>query len=185
MRAAHTKPAVGGGKLAKLALAALLLSFAASLTACTGSESAPPEGVSEGKRARDFTLANLAGMDVSLSDFQGQVVLVNFWATWCEPCRDEIPGFEQVYRTYKDDGFVVLGVNLQESRDQVEPFVDSMDVTYPILLDQGGDVTSEYRTLGLPMSILVTPEGVIHTRHVGFLSDRFLEKYLQELLPGR
>ncbi len=185
MRAAHTRPAAGGGKLTKLALAALLLLFAALLTSCTGSESAPPEGVSEGKRALDFTLANLASIDVSLSDFQGQVVLVNFWATWCEPCRDEIPGFEQVYRAYKDDGFVVLGVNLQESRDQVEPFVDSMDVTYPILLDQGGDVTSEYRPLGLPMSILVTPEGVIHTRHVGFLSDRFLEKYLQELLPGR
>lgn len=185
MSAAHTRPAVDGGKLTKLVLAALpLLFFAAPITACTESESAPPEGVNEGKRARDFTLANLAGIDVSLSDFQGQVVLVNFWATWCAPCRDEIPGFEQVYRTYTDDGFVVLGVNLQESRDQVEPFLDSMDVTYPILLDQGGDVTSEYRTLGLPMSILVTPEGVIHTRHVGFLSDSILENYLQELLPG-
>lgn len=183
MGATQTRPAVGGGKLTKLALAALLLLFAAPLTACTESESALAEGVNQGKRARGFTLENLAGIDVSLSDFQGQVVLVNFWATWCAPCRAEIPGFEQLYRTYKDDGFVVLGVNLQESRGQVEPFVDSMDVTYPILLDQGGDVSSEYRTLGLPMSILVTPEGVIHTRHVGFLSDSILENYLQELLP--
>jgi cytochrome c biogenesis protein CcmG/thiol:disulfide interchange protein DsbE len=183
MRASHIGPAVGRAKPLKLVLLALLLVSSALVAACTGSESAPPEGVNEGNRARDFTLENLAGDDVSLSALRGQVVLVNFWATWCAPCRAEIPGFEQVYQTYKDSGFVVLGVNLQESRDQVEPFVDAMDVTYPILLDQSGDVTQVYRTLGLPMSILVTPEGLVHTRHVGFLSDSTLENYLRELLP--
>ncbi|MFC2031020.1 TlpA family protein disulfide reductase [Chloroflexota bacterium] len=168
-----------------MVVAAGLLLLAVVLAGCGGAQSALTEGVNEGTRARDFTLENLGGDEVSLSDFDGQVVLINFWATWCAPCRAEIPGIEEVYRARKDEGFVVLGVNVSETREQVEPFLASMDVTYPVLLDVNGEVTGEYRALGLPMSLLVTREGVIHTRHVGFLSDDTLESHLKKIMAGK
>ena len=85
---------------------------------------AAPSGINEGNRARDFTLETLAGDEVSLSDYVGNVVLINFWATWCPPCRAEIPDLEATYRARQAAGFVVLGVNVDESRAEVQPFVD-------------------------------------------------------------
>ena len=141
-----------------------------------------PQGINQGNRARDFTLTSLDGSDVSLSDYRGNVVLVNLWATWCGPCRAEIPDLEAAYRAHKDEGFVVLGINVEEPRKAVEPFVDDMDMTYPVLLDESGLVLKEYRGLGLPMSLLVDREGVIQVRHMGFLTGKQLESYLAKHL---
>ena len=165
-------------------IAAVVLLLPAALLGCVAGREAQSVGITEGNRARDFSLESLQGDKISLSDFRGTVVLINFWATWCEPCRAEVPGFEQVFRSHRDDGFVVLGINVEETREQVEPFVDSVDVTYPVLLDPGGEVSAVYRTLGLPMSLLLTPDGEIYVRHVGFLSEAALEDYLQKVMPG-
>ena len=135
-----------------------------------------------GNKAREFTLESLDGSDVALSDYKGDVVLVNFWATWCPPCRAEIPDFEAVYRAHKDEGFVVLGVNEEQSLQVVERFVAGFDMTYPVLLDKRGQVMNEYRGPGLPMSLLVDRGGVIQLRHMGILTAAQLEKHLAKAL---
>jgi peroxiredoxin len=161
---------------------AVLLVLAAALVACEGPGSAIPRGINQGNQAKDFSLESLDGGKISLSDYEGDVVLVNFWATWCAPCRAEIPDFEAAYQDYKDEGFVVLGVNEQESAETVRPFADALGMNYPILLDEQGQVMNQYRALGLPTSILVDREGVIQVRHTGVLLAAQLESYLADLL---
>ena len=153
------------------------------LVACTGSGSGKPQGVNEGIQAHDFTLKTLAGDRVSLSDYKGNVILINFWATWCPSCKAEIPDLEAAYRAHKGEGFVVLGVDLQEPRQAVERFVADMGMTYPVLLDENGSLMKEYRALGLPTSLIVDRDGVIRVRHAGSLSADQLDKYLADLLP--
>jgi peroxiredoxin len=163
--------------------AGVFLVLAVMLAACAGSGGSSPAGVNEGNQARDFSLETLDGSSVSLEDYRGKVVLVNFWATWCPPCRDEVPDIETTYRERRDEGFVVLGVNVEEPRGAVEPFVAEFDMTYPVLLDESGQVLKMYRAIGLPMSVVVDQEGVIRARHVGFLTAAQLERYLADLLP--
>lgn len=163
--------------------AGTLLILAMMVAACSGSGAGEPQGVNEGNRARDFTLEALDGNTVSLEDHRGSVVLVNFWATWCAPCRAEIPDIQAIYDERQGDGFVVLGVNVEETREQVEPFVNEFNISYPVLLDESGRLLKMYRAMGLPMSVIVDQEGVIHARHIGYLSATQLERYLAELLP--
>ena len=161
---------------------ASLLFLALSLTAC-GAED-PPEatGINVGSVAVDFTLEALDGTEVSLSQYRGDVVLINFWATWCPPCRAEIPDIEDAYRARKDEGLVVLGVSVEQSRAAVAPFVELAGMTYPVLLDELSQVYNTYRAPGLPMSILVDKNGVIQARHIGQLSKAQLDAYLNEAL---
>lgn len=160
-----------------------LLVILATVVACAAPDSGQRQGVNQGSLARDFTLETLDGTKVSLKDQAGKVVLINFWATWCPPCTAEMPDIQATYEAYQDQGFVVLGVNVEESREAVEPFVRSLGVTYPVLLDESGRVMEMYRGLGLPMSLLVDPEGVIQVRHIGYLTAAQLERYVAELLP--
>jgi thiol-disulfide isomerase/thioredoxin len=118
-----------------------------------------------------------------LSDHLGSIVLINFWATWCAPCRAEIPDLEAAYRAHKDSGFVVLGVGVEDPRQGIESFVAEMDMTYPVLLDESGTLMKEYRGSGLPMSVLVDRDGIIQVRHMGYLSATQLESYLSRLMP--
>jgi len=164
-------------------IAGLFLILALAGTACSGPGQAVPRGINEGNLARDFALVTVDGTEVSLDDYRGQVVLINFWATWCPPCRAEIPEIEEVYQTRREDGLVVLGGNAQEPVRTVEPFVDTFDMSYPVLLDEAGEVIKAYRASGLPMSIVVDQEGIIQKRHVGFLSGAMLRHYLADLLP--
>lgn len=164
--------------------AGVFLVLAMMVVACAGSGAGAAQGVNQGNRARDFTLETLEGDELSLWDYQGNVVLVNFWATWCAPCRDEIPDIQATYETYQDDGFVVLGVNVEESRQQVEPFVAALGMTYPVLLDETGQVLKMYRAIGLPMSVILDQDGVIQVRHIGYVTAAQLERYLAQLLPG-
>jgi peroxiredoxin len=169
-----------------MGLVGLLLILALVVTGCSGSsEASVKKGVSQGSYALDFALETMDGSKASLSDYGGSVVLVNFWATWCPPCRDEIPHFEEAYQAYKDEGLVVMGVNFQESAAEVEPFVERLGVTYPILLDESGRVVKEYRAVGLPTSVFIDRDGVIQVRHSGYLSEGQLEQYLSELLPAQ
>jgi len=160
----------------------LLLILALALAACGSPAGDVSEGISEGKRAPDFSLESLEGGEVSLSDHRGDVVLINFWATWCAPCRAEIPAIEAVHQARQNDGFVVLGVNYQEAREVVEPFTRRLAMTYPVLLDERGRVMDTYRAIGLPMSILVDREGIIRVRHTGVLTEEQLERYLEDLI---
>ena len=165
----------------KYVVASLLL-LALSLAACAGED--PPEatGINLGRVAVDFTLEALDGTEVSPSQYRGDVVLINFWATWCPPCRAEIPDIEDAYRARKDEGLVVLGVSVEQSRSSVAPFVELAGMTYPVLLDELSQVYNTYRAPGLPMSLLLDKDGVIRVRHVGQLSRAQLDKYLDEVV---
>jgi peroxiredoxin len=153
------------------------------VAACSESGAAAPQGINTGNVARDFTLETVDGNRVSLKDYRGQVVLINFWATWCAPCRAEIPDLQSTYLARLEDGFAVLGVNAEESLAVVQQFMAEVEMTYPVLLDESGEVIQTYRANGLPMSVLVDPEGVIQVRHVGYLTASQLEDYLAELIP--
>ena len=123
-----------------------------------------------GNIAPDFTLESLDGGKVSLSDYRGNVVLVNFWASWCDPCRTEIPDLEAAYQAHKGQGLIVLGVNVAETRQVVGPSVKAFGISYPVLLDEQDRLMKVYRGLGLPMSLLIDREGVIRERHMGLLT---------------
>jgi peroxiredoxin len=158
------------------------LILALALVACAGPAGTERQGIAEGRLARDFTLEDLAGEEVSLSDYAGSVVLINFWATWCAPCKAEIPTLEAAFQAHRDQGFVVLGVEVEDSRRTVERFVSETEMTYPVLLDPSGRVKQAYRVSGLPMSLLVDREGVIRVRHIGYLSADKLADYLSRVL---
>jgi peroxiredoxin len=120
------------------------------------------------KMAPDFAVPNLEGQAVRLSAYRGQVVLVNLWATWCPPCRDEMPSMEQLHQRFKDRGFVLLAVSQDEGGvAPVKSFVDQMKVTFPVLVDQQGEVGRKYGVWGFPESFLVDREGRIVERVIG------------------
>lgn len=154
------------------------------------SESSPaeasiPVGLQEGQRAPDFSLQTVNGQMLALSDLRGQVVLINFWATWCDPCRAEMPTFETIYETYRSDGFVILAINYDESVETVRDFVEQSGLTFPVLLDPGGTVNEDMygdRILGHPTSFLIDANGVIVRHFPGVIEGPVLLAVLGNLL---
>ncbi|HEV2125705.1 MAG TPA: TlpA disulfide reductase family protein [Chloroflexota bacterium] len=134
-----------------------------------------------GRAAPDFTLLDLAGTPVSLSDFRGNTVVMNFWATWCPPCRKEFPRLVQLATRHADQGLVVLAVDLQESPEIVRRFVDDFGASFPIVIDIEGDVAARYRLLGLPATFFIDSEGIVRGLHVGELTEAILTKQLSEM----
>lgn len=134
-----------------------------------------------GAPAPDFVLSDLAGQPVRLSDFRGQVVLLNFWATWCGPCEAEMPAIEDRYTTFKNQGLVVLGINQDEAAETVQPFVDRLGLTFTIVLDPGAVVGELYRARGLPTTFIVDRDGQIIIQKVGFMPDHQLDQYLSQV----
>ena len=166
----------------KVVVVSLLL-LSLSLAACGGEDPSQTVGINVGSVAVDFTLPDLDGTEVSLSQYRGDVVLINFWATWCPPCRAEIPEIEAAYRARNDEGFVVLGIAVEQSHALVAPFVELEGMTYPVLLDELSQVYSTYRVPGLPVSVVVDQDGVIQARHIGQMTGAQLDQYLAHVLP--
>jgi peroxiredoxin len=139
----------------------------------------------EGFLAPDFTLDTLDGNKVTLSELRGKIVVVNLWATWCLPCRAETPALEKSYEQYKDSGVVVLGVDLtsQDLVSDVKSFVQEFKLTYPILLDQAGNVGYLYQLKGIPTTFFINREGIIRTVAVGGpMSEIFIRSKIEALL---
>lgn len=139
----------------------------------------------EGFFAPDFTLDTLQGGQVRLSDLRGKIVVINFWASWCLPCRAETPALQNSYERYKDSGVVILGVNLtdQDSLNDVKDFVRQFGLTYPILLDRDGSTSLRYRIQGLPSTYFLNRAGVIRTVVVGGpMSETFIASKIEALL---
>jgi len=112
-------------------------------------------------------------------------VLINFWASWCPPCRLEMPDLVRAYEAHKAEGFVVLGVNLtfQDSLPDVQAFVDEFQMTFPVLLDEQGDVTENlYRLRGLPLSVFVNPDGIIARVQIGAMTRTQIDEFVGEIL---
>jgi len=119
--------------------------------------------------APDFELKTTSGETVKLSDLRGQAVLVNLWATWCPPCRAEMPTLEKVHDEYKDQGFTILAVNMtyQDDAQAITPFVAEHGLTYPILLDETGEMAKAYQLKSLPSSFFINRDGTINEVVVG------------------
>jgi peroxiredoxin len=112
--------------------------------------------------ASDFTLKDLDGNDVSLHQFRGKYLLINFWATWCGPCKIEMPSLEQLYRQFKSDRFDMLGIsNDMFGKRVVKPYILAKKITFPMLLDQRMTVSRQYGIVSLPTTILIDPQGII------------------------
>ncbi|MGE3074960.1 MAG: TlpA family protein disulfide reductase [Dehalococcoidia bacterium] len=126
----------------------------------------------EGRAAPNFKLAGFDDTTTTLSDFRGQYVLLNFWASWCRPCRDETPDLQSFYEHNGNEGFVVFGVNWQERPSAARDFVDDFGVSYPVVLDESGEVSEAYGVgRALPMSFLIAPDGVIEHIYYGRISE--------------
>ena len=121
------------------------------------------------KAAKNFTLPDLDGKPHKLSDYRGKVVLVNFWATWCPPCRREMPSMERLSQRLKDQPFVILAINQQEDPEQVFVFTGQLDPapTFPILFDRDSKVANAWNVLGLPASFIVDQQGRVVYRAMG------------------
>ena len=107
----------------------------------------------------DFFLPDPSGKKTSLKDFRGKLVLLNFWATWCVPCREEMPAMERLYQQYKSKGFVILAVNVKDDRKDALAFIKELKITYPVVLDPDGEVGLLYGAWGLPTTYLIGPKG--------------------------
>ncbi len=126
----------------------------------------------EGSLAPDFLLKTLDDGESRLSDLRGKGVIVNLWATWCGPCRKEMPQFVAAYDRYKKEGLEIIAVNLQESASIIQPFVDDFGMDFPVALDKRGAVSDEYRIIGLPMTYFIDREGVIRNVFRGPFLER-------------
>jgi peroxiredoxin len=142
----------------------------------------PPRGFAGvGDVAPSFQAADLAGATVSLDDFRGRVVVVNFWATWCPPCRVELPELD-AYQAAMGDRIVVLGIDTGEPSGTVEPFVRQHGLRFPILLDEGGSISAAYGVTGLPTSLIVDRSGVVRERVTGPMTRDALARRVERLL---
>lgn len=137
------------------------------------------------QQAPGFTLTTLEGTQTSLEESRGKVVLLNFWASWCIPCKEEMPLIQAAYEKYRDQGLIVLGINMTnlDERSEIERFLEETGVTFPILLDESGSVSTDYRIISIPTSFFVDRTGIIRHFQLGAMSTRQLEAYLDEMLP--
>ena len=120
------------------------------------------EAVEKSHLAQDFTLKNLDGEEVNLSQFRGKYLLINFWATWCGPCKIEMPSLETLYRRFKSDKFDMIGISNDMFGDRVvRPYVKASKLTFPMLLDQRMIVSHQYGVVSLPTTFLIDPQGKV------------------------
>lgn len=140
---------------------------------------APLEKGADDQTAPNFNLMNLAGERVTLEDLRGRLVVLNFWATWCGPCRVEMPIFQDNHIRYSPD-LTILGVNMQESSDAVQEFVNNFSLTYEILLDPNGEASSLYQVNMLPNTFFIDRNGKILFHHIGTMSEAQFEYYLEQ-----
>ena len=135
-----------------------------------------PPGMSvearEGSLAPDYLLKTLDGGEIRFSDLRGKAVIVNLWATWCGPCRKEMPQFVAAYDRYREEGLEIIAVNVQESPSVIQPFVDDFGMDFPVALDKRGAVSDKYRILGLPMTYFIDRQGVIRDVFQGPFLER-------------
>lgn len=130
--------------------------------------------------APDFTLRSNSGSNVKLKELRGRVVLINFWATWCGPCRQEMPLLESLHKRYRDTGFVLLGVNIDDSPDKARTMAKGLGVSFPVLFDSKKAVSRAYQVSGMPTTVIVDRDGKVRFVHRGYRPG-VEEKYLDQV----
>ena len=137
-----------------------------------------------GSPAPDFTLQTVDGTPLRLSDLKGKPVFMNFWATWCVPCREEMPAMQALYEQYRDRGLVVLAVNMEEDEARVRRWVDQGGFTYTFVLDSEGQQLKRYNVNAAPTSYFIGRDGVIRDLKLGAISRAEMETKVEKLLAG-
>jgi cytochrome c biogenesis protein CcmG/thiol:disulfide interchange protein DsbE len=133
--------------------------------------------------APELTLTDTQGVERSLTDYRGQVVLVNLWATWCPPCKEEMPALQALYNKYVDDGFVIIAINDGDPAPEVAQFVKDYQLTFPVWLDPTYIATEQaFKTLNLPSSFVIDRSGTVRLMWVGGISKKMLEKYVPAII---
>ncbi len=134
-----------------------------------------------GQAATDFTVTTLDGQTMKLSDFRGHPVVLNFWASWCGPCREEMPLLSKTYEEQKDSGLIILAVNMQESAATARRYAEQNKLPFTIALDEKGEVSGQYRVRSLPTTYFIDAEGVIQSWQTGTLSKMLLDRHLERI----
>src|SRR3989338_6910481 len=137
-------------------------------------------GITIGKTAPDFELETLEGKKTKLSDYRGKKVILNFWASWCPPCREEMPEFQRIYSENRDK-LVVVGVNLQESRENAEAFIEKLSITFPILLDPNSQVKDMYNVFTQPVTYFIDESGKIVDKKFGPLTSEEIDEKIAKM----
>ncbi|KUO64118.1 MAG: hypothetical protein APF84_08395 [Gracilibacter sp. BRH_c7a] len=133
------------------------------------------------QEAKDFTLPDFNGDMVALSDYQDENIYLNFWASWCEPCVQEMPAIEKIYQENKDKGLVILTVNTGEDKATVEEYMKTNGYTFPVLMDLEMEVARQYKTASIPVSFFINKEGKIVTKKEGLMTEEEMRKAIGKL----
>ena len=175
----------------KISLSAIVLLCVLILSGCgsvTPKAEPPtpsvPEGITIGKRALDFKLQTLAGDSILLSGLRGKPVLVNFWATWCVPCKTEMPYLQQINDSYSSKGLVVLTVDWKEKPETIQKFMTSNNLSMTVAMDIDGKVAQAYAVGAIPTTFLIDKDGIIRQKITGaFANKEAIEKELKKIMP--
>jgi peroxiredoxin len=162
----------------------ILAAFVISGLLLTGCAQGNPGGPRVGQPAADFQLSDLKGQKVSLSSTKGKPVLLNFWATTCQPCRNEMPFLQAIYNDWADKGLVLLEINMGETSSTVSDYLQSNNLNLPILLDTEMDVAGKYSVQYIPTTYLINKDGIIQNKIIGAFSDKSaIESYVTKMVP--
>ena len=155
----------------KMITASVLILFVGSVPALTDMS---------GRQAPDFALKSMAGENLRLSEYRGEVVMINFWATWCGPCRQEMPILDEIYQRYQKIGFALLGVNIDDDRRRAEEMAETLGISFPVLFDHAKEVSRMYNVDAMPVTYLIDREGTVRHVHFGY-KPGFEHAYVEEL----
>jgi len=168
-------------KLAR-AILPIILALALLLAGCSADSGSSV--VHPGEPAPDFQLQSLDGGSVSLSELRGSPVMLNFWATWCPPCRSEMPYLQQIYEEWSGKGLILLAIDIGESPAKVRQFMQSNNLSLPVLLDIREVVTREYNVIAYPTTFFIDKDGIIQEKVIGaFPTKDAIEKHLSKIIP--
>lgn len=171
------KKAIAAGILAGLVLFALFQAVNKDPVPASVPASKISQGTEVGSLAPEFTLKNLEGKEVKLGDYKGKKVMLNFWATWCPPCKAEMPAMQQLY-TQKTAQLEILAVNLDPQND-VAAFINSNSLTFPVVLDQSGETQQSYSIISIPTTFIIDENGIIQKKHIGSMTFEQMEEIIK------
>lgn len=158
----------------------------ASQASAPSSVLASNEGIQVGNLAPDFQLPNLDYEPMSLNELRGKPVVLNFWATWCPACIDEMPYLQEIHEEYSDDGLMLLAIDVGENPSQVEKFLQNNNLSLPVLLDTSGVVAQKYRIQVIPTTYFIDGDGIIQSKRIGaFINAAQIEEQLSKIMPGQ
>jgi peroxiredoxin len=151
-----------------------------ALLACVFTTSILASSGLEGQQAPDFALKSSSGENLRLSEYRGDVVMINFWATWCGPCRQEMPLLDELYARYQRVGFNLLGVNIDDDSRRAMKMIDELGVSFPVLFDSRKEVSELYEVEAMPVTVLIDREGNVRHVHHGY-KPGYEQKYLDQI----